>query len=308
MTQKIAVIGHGYWGKNHARVFKELGVLSGVYDLNIENIESSKFNLFNNLDELINNSTAAVIATPATTHFEIANKLIEELDLLIEKPMSMSANECKQLNHKAKVNNKIIMIGHQLHFHPAIQKIKSQLNDDVIGDIKWIYSNRLNMGKIRNKENVLWSFAPHDISLILDIVNSDVKSINIQGSKVINNDVEDATLTGLTFENGVKGHIFVSWFHPFKEQRFVVVGEKGTFVFTDSDQENKLLIYKTTIDNDNLSILDHNSSIVEYENSEPLKNQGKYFLDSLLTRKCLVNNGTHGEKVVEVLEESSKLL
>jgi len=307
-NNKIAVIGFGYWGKNHARVLNELGVLSGIYDSDMPHSKDDIYHRFSSFEELLQNSDAAVIATPAVTHFDLGYELIDKLDLLIEKPMTMSSNESLLLVNKANENNKILMVGHQLHFHPAIMSIKEHLKKGVIGDIKWIYSNRLNMGKIRSEENVLWSFAPHDISLILDIVGSDVKDINIQGSKILNANVEDATLTTLSFKNGIKGHIFVSWFHPFKEQRFVIVGEKGTFVFTDSSENNKLVLYETKIDFDEMQIEKHDFNNIQYDESEPLKNQAIQFISSINTRKCDINSGEHGKKVVEVLEASTKLL
>ena len=305
---KIAVIGYGYWGKNHARVLGELGCLSGVYDPLISDNTDTDIKFFHNIDDVVSNSNAAIISTPATTHFEIAKSVISELDLLIEKPMAMSVEECMELESLSISNNKIIMVGHQLHFHPAIQEIKNIINKGLLGNTKYIYSNRLNMGKIRSQENVLWSFAPHDISLILEIVNSDVASINIQGSNIINKNVEDATLTNFAFKNGVKAHIFVSWFHPFKEQRFVVIGDKGTIVFTDSVENNKLVLYQTEINSKGLEISNHDSQIVSYENSEPLKNQAIYFIEAMKTRKCEINNATHGRKVIEVLEKSTELL
>ena len=305
---KIAVIGYGYWGKNHARVLGELGCLSGVYDPLISDNTNSDIKFFHNIDDVVSNSTAAIISTPATTHFEIAKSVISELDLLIEKPMAMSVEECVELESLSMSNNKIIMVGHQLHFHPAIQEIKNIINKGILGKTKYIYSNRLNMGKIRTKENVLWSFAPHDISLILEIVNSDVTSINIQGSNIINKNVEDATLTNFTFKNGINAHIFVSWFHPFKEQRFVVIGDKGTIVFTDSVENNKLVLYQTEINSKGLEISNHDSQVISYKNSEPLKNQAIYFIEAINTRHCEINNASHGRKVIEVLEKSTELL
>tara|TARA_B100000963_G_scaffold162539_1_gene141289 strand:- start:65 stop:709 length:645 start_codon:yes stop_codon:yes gene_type:complete len=213
-----------------------------------------------------------------------------------------------ELESLSMSNNKIILVGHQLHFHPAIQEIKNIINKGILGNTKYIYSNRLNMGKIRTQENVLWSFAPHDISLILEIVNSDVTSINIQGSNIINKNVEDATLTNFTFKNGVNAHIFVSWFHPFKEQRFVVIGDKGTIVFTDSVENNKLVLYQTEINSKGLEISNHDSQVISYKNSEPLKNQAIYFIEAIKTRKCEINNASHGRKVIEVLEKSTELL
>ena len=250
IQKKISVVGFGYWGKNHARVLDELGVLSGVFDLDIKNSNEAKnlnYKIYDSLNEMAEDSDACVIATPAETHYSIAINLIDKLDLLVEKPLSLSVKECKELVSKSKKNKKIVQVGHQLHFHEGVIKMKKLINEGFIGEIKWIYSNRLNMGKIRTEENVMWSFAPHDISLLISLVKSPIKNLSVQGTNLFNQNVEDATLSLFEFENGVKSHIFVSWFHPFKEQRFVVVGTKGTLVFSDTNIENKLVAYTTKI-------------------------------------------------------------
>lgn len=309
-SKKIAVIGFGDWGKNHARVLDELNVLSGIYDENKKSYESNKenYNEFNNIEELILNSDAAVIATPASTHFNLSKQLLEDLDLLVEKPLSLSKQECETLIKLAKKNKKILIVGHQLQFHEAVIKMKKLVEDNYIGEIKWVYSNRLNMGKIRTEENVMWSFAPHDISLMLSIIEEDIKSIEVQGTNIFNKNVEDASLTLIEFENGIKAHIFVSWFHPFKEQRFVLVGEKGTLVFSDTNKKNVLVSYITDLDKKNKNIIDHREEIIEFENNEPLKNQAMYFINALETRHAELNNGEHALKVVDVLETSTNLL
>tara|TARA_B100000427_G_scaffold300543_1_gene282989 strand:- start:19 stop:966 length:948 start_codon:yes stop_codon:yes gene_type:complete len=308
-SKKIAVIGYGNWGKNHARVLNELNCLSGIYDEKYKNQSNDlpkNYKLFRNYEDLIENSDAAVISTPAVTHFEIAMNIVPHLDLLIEKPLSMNSAECSQILKKAKENNKIIQVGHQLHFHPAVIKMKELIHSGKIGNIKWIYSNRLNMGKIRDKENVLWSFAPHDISLMLSFTESKIEKIQIQGTQILNKGTEDTTLSMFKFKNNIEGHIFVSWFHPFKEQRFVVVGEKGTITFSDTELD-KLKTYYTEVNEKN-EILEHNKQIIDFENTEPLKNQAKYFLECLESRSVNLNSGQHGLEVIEVLEESSRLL
>jgi len=311
LKNKIAVVGYGYWGKNHARVLNSMNKLSGVYDLSEEklnNAKKNKINVFNSLEDLIENSSAAIIATPAQTHFKISNYLIDSLDLLVEKPLGLSVKECDELISKSKKNKKILMVGHQLHFHNGIKKMYELIDKNKIGKIKWIYSNRLNMGKVRNEENVLWSFAPHDISLLLKLANSKIKKLNVQGTTLFNNNVEDATLTSFEFNNGVKAHIFVSWFHPFKEQRFVVVGEKGTIVFSDSNQKNKLVLYLTKLSTNPLEIKEHIEKEIVYKDIEPLLSQTKYFINSIKTRNVEINTAKEAREVIKVLEDSSKLL
>ena len=305
---KVCVVGFGYWGANHARVLDELGNLSGIYDIAINEKSDIKYNVFKNIEEAIESSDAAIISTPAKTHYSIAQELIPHLNLLVEKPLALSKDECSKLVDLSKKHGKILMVGHQLHFHPAVLKMQEMVDEGQLGVIKWVYSNRLNMGKIRSEENVLWSFAPHDISLMLSVVDSDIKKLDVQGASLVNKEIEDASLTSLEFKNGVKGHIFVSWFHPFKEQRFVIVGEEGTIVFSDTNENDKLLKYKTKIDSDSLAIVDHETIKIKYNESEPLKNQAIHFLEAIESSKCRINNGEHGMKVVEILEMSSNLL
>jgi len=159
------------------------------------------------------------------------------------------------------------------------------------------------MGKIRPYENVLWSFAPHDISLMIDFVNSEIINIDVQGTKITNSKIEDTSLTLFEFKNKIKSHIFVSWIHPFKEQRFVVVGEKGSIVFSDTEKE-KLKIYKTNISKSG-NINKHSYKNVIVSSEEPLKKQGKHFLESIKKRKVNINNSTHAFKVVKILETCS---
>ena len=166
----------------------------------------------------------------------------------------------------------------------------------------------LNLGKIRPYENVLWSFAPHDISLILDFVNSEITNLEIQATKILNNKIEDTTLSLMTFKNNTKAHVFVSWIHPFKEQRFVVVGSKGSLVFSDTEEnQKKLRLFSTSISNTG-KIEKHNSKNIKVGSAEPLKEQAKYFLKSMESRKIQVNNSKHALDVVSVLENSTKLI
>jgi len=303
---RVGILGFGNWGKNQARVFNEIGNLSGVYEKNLNEEDKNLFSyvFFNSIEELINESDAVVICTPAQTHFELAKKCIEKLDILVEKPLALNVAQVKELILLEKKFEKIIMVGHQLHFHSAVVKMKNLIKEGVIGDIKWIYSNRLNMGRIRPYENVLWSFAPHDVSLIIDFVNSKIKKIQFQSTKILNAKNEDTSLTLLEFKNKIKAHIFVSWIHPFKEQRFTVVGEKGSFVFSDTEAKEKLVLFNTKIDKSG-KILEHNRKIIDYEEKEPLKAQAEYFVNSLKNRKIDINNSSHALEVIKILEKSS---
>lgn len=305
---KIGVVGYGNWGKNHVRVLSELNHLGGVYDNLISSKKSNdKIKFYDSLDDLIDNVDGLIISSPATTHFKIAKKALKTLDVLIEKPIAMKISDVLALQKLEKESKKLIVVGHQLHFHPAIIKMQELINQGAIGKLKWIYSNRLNMGKIRPNENVLWSFAPHDLSLILKFIKSEVSNLSVQASKILNNKIEDTTLTLLDFKNGQKAHVFVSWIHPFKEQRFVLVGDKGSMVFSDSKKSNKLELYKTIIQKDG-SISSHDMENINYIDKEPLKEQALYFIECIKSRKVDVNNSTDALKVTRILEESSKII
>ena len=300
---KIGIVGYGYWGKNQSRVFSELGVLEGVFDSQLNLTKNNSYKFYKSLEELIDAVDAIVICTPAETHYEIAKQALKKVDVLVEKPLALRSSEVKSLMKIESKNNKLIMVGHQLHFHPAVLKMKDLIKSGEIGKIKWVYSNRLNMGKIRPYENVLWSFAPHDISLMLEFVDSKITKTEVQGMKIINSRIEDTSLSLFEFENKVKSHIFVSWIHPFKEQRFIVVGNKGSIVFSDTDID-KLKIYKTKIFK-NGEINEHSFRKVKISKKEPLKTQAEYFLKCIEERKIEINNSEHALKVVSILEECS---
>ncbi len=305
---KIGVVGYGNWGKNHVRVLSELNVLEGVYDKFFTSSDSNKkIKFYDKLEELIKNVDGLIISSPANTHFEIAKEALKFTNVLIEKPIAMKTSDVIKLQNLEKKYKKLIVVGHQLHFHPAIVEMHNLVNKGQIGRLKWIYSNRLNMGKIRPNENVLWSFAPHDLSLILKFIKSEISNLSIQASRILNNKIEDTTLSLIDFKNGQKAHVFVSWIHPFKEQRFVIVGDKGSLVFSDSKKSNKLELYKTKIKKDG-SIISHAVKNINYKEREPLKEQAIYFINCIKNGKVVINNSTDALKVTKILEESSKII
>jgi UDP-2-acetamido-3-amino-2,3-dideoxy-glucuronate N-acetyltransferase len=253
-----------------------------------------------------------VFAAPAISHYELAKKfLLAGKDVLVEKPLALTTQEGAELVKIAAEKKKILMVGHILQYHSAVIKLKSLVETGELGNIRYIYSNRLNIGKLRTEENVLWSFAPHDISLILMLMDGQVpKNITATGGVYISTDIYDTTLTTLEFEVGVKAHVFVSWLHPFKEQKLVVVGSEKMAVFDDVSKE-KLHIYPHRID-----ISDHNIPIarkaesynVHFEMKEPLKEELLHFLNCMESRETPKTDGQEGLKVLTVLEEAEKSL
>jgi UDP-2-acetamido-3-amino-2,3-dideoxy-glucuronate N-acetyltransferase len=319
MKKNIALIGAGHWGKNHLRNLETLGVLHSVLEPDSENIERSKkdfphVNYVNNDAYILDNSDiqAVVIAAPAALHFELTKKyLLAEKEVLVEKPLALTVAEGFQLVDIARKENRVLMVGHILQYHPAVVKLKALIDAGELGEIRYIYSNRLNIGKLRTEENVLWSFAPHDISLILMFMDGEEPTrVDAYGGAYIKPGIFDTTLTTLEFKNGVKSHIFVNWLHPFKEQKLVVVGSKKMAVFDDVSDE-KLLIYPHKIDfiNGEIPVARKAESYpVDFEQKEPLREELLHFIDCIEKRKIPKTDGIEGVAVLKVLERAEKKL
>ena len=317
MVKRICVIGAGYWGKNHIKTLFRLGCLGGVVELDRDIIDSiSKsydgVKVYQNLEESFKDSyDGYLIATPAETHFDLSKKIISlGYSVLIEKPMALSieeATEIKSLAEEKKVN---VMVGHVLLFHPAIKKIKEMIKNNRIGNLQYIYSNRLNLGKIRSEENVFWSFAPHDIAIFQFLIDDYPVNIQASGGTFLQKGIHDLTMTSLEYSNGVKGHIFVSWLHPFKEHRLVVIGSEAMIVFEDSKEEKPLTLFSKKFD---LSTgipekIDGEVKQIIYDKKMPLQEELEYFIKNLDNRNIKVSNVYHGLDTVKILVNASKQL
>ena len=312
---KVCVVGGGAWGANHIKTLDKLGVLGAVVEKDKSLLRDFKkqysyIDSFKRIDESLERDfDGYILATPAETHFELAKKIIKyKKDLLVEKPLTLSIEESEILVQLSKENNVSLMVGHVLLFHPAIIKIKELIGLGKIGRLQYIYSNRLNLGKVRTEENVFWSLAPHDISIFQYLTdNSFPVKIKASGSAFIQKEIYDSTLTTLEYEQGVNGHIFVSWLHPFKEHRLVVVGSEAMISFEDSKEEKPLTLYSKKIDlvNGIPEKIDGPKELIEYNDKMPLEAELEYFIN---TKKPLISNGENGLDVVKILVEASKQL
>tara|TARA_Y100001970_G_C14230053_1_gene858012 strand:- start:1207 stop:2169 length:963 start_codon:yes stop_codon:yes gene_type:complete len=314
-SKNICVVGAGYWGKNHIRTLYRLNVLKGIVDFDRKTLDS-KLNEYSNIKGHSNIEEAVtedydgfIVATPASTHFEIAKIIIEaKKHVLIEKPMTLSVEEAEELVRLTEKNKVNAMVGHVLLFHPAVKKIKKMIDDGKIGDLQYVYSNRLNLGKVRTEENVFWSFAPHDIAIFQYLTNSNPIKINANGSTFLQKGIPDSTMTQLEYENGIKGHIFVSWLHPFKEHRLVVIGSEAMISFEDSSDDKPLKLYSKKI-NLNAGIpekVDGPVKVIPYENKMPLDAELEYFIDHLNGNKPKISDIKHGYEVVKILINASQ--
>lgn len=318
IKSKICVIGAGGWGKNHINALDRLGFLGGIVDINNEILKSydtldSQFLTFTNLDDaLAHDFDGYVIATPAETHYTIAKKLIQHSNnVLIEKPVCLNSKNANELLHLAKKYNSFIMGGHLLLFHPAYIKINKLIKKNLIGDVKYMYSNRLNFGKVRNHENALWSLGPHDISLLLFFNKNQFNSISFSESKIINRNITDSSLINIKFNN-VDSHIFLSWYHPYKEHNFVVIGSEGMISYKDSDQNKEIIYYKKRIEFDEKDIMKHNLvdegfESIKYDISSPLDSELNYFVKSIKNKNQDLGNFELSIEVVTILEKIGEI-
>ena len=229
---------------------------------------------------------------------------------MVEKPLTLSIDDAKELVELSKIKNINLMVGHLMLFHPAIRKIKKMIDENIIGDLQYVYSNRLNLGKVRTQENVFWSLAPHDISIFDFLIESTPKKIISNGSTFLQKGIPDSTITQLKYENGVEGHIFVSWLHPFKEQRLVVIGSNAMITFEDSLDNKPLKLYTKKFDFEKgiPEKIDGPITLIDYENKMPLSEELEYFCNHLDGNKIKLSNGEHALRVTNILVSASKQL
>jgi predicted dehydrogenase len=316
-TPNICVIGCGHWGKNLARNFASLGHLYAVCDT-----DPGRAAAFGQqygvrsfaaiADALACPEIGAVaIATPAEHHASIAIAAVRAgKDAFVEKPLALRWQDGVEMTEEARRYGRILMVGHLLLYHPAVQKIKELLDAGALGRLEYVYSNRLSMGKIRREENALWSFAPHDISVILMLMNNLPYQASAVGGAYLQPNIADVTVSNLLFDHGVRAHIFVSWLHPYKEQRLVVIGSKKMIVFEDSRAADKLMLYDKDIalTNGNLEAKQSKGEPVPYAAVEPLQAECAHFIECVAERRAPRTPGEDGVAVLQVLQACQRSL
>ena len=317
MKRNIAVVGVGYWGKNLVRGFYELGVLSTICDSNKELGDEYKSQYrdveftdsYNNLLKDFS-IKAMVIATPAVYHYRMTREaLLSKKHVFVEKPLALNVEQGEELVALAEKEGLVLMVGHILRYHPAVKKLKELVSAGEIGKIQYAYSNRLNIGKIRSEENILWSFAPHDISVMLFILDELPETIYATGGSYLQKQIPDVTLTTMDFKSGVKAHVFVSWLHPFKEQKLVVVGDKKMAVFDDVSTE-KLFLYPHRIKwiERTPVACKAEAEVVPISMEEPLRAECKHFLECIENNQIPETDGNEGLRVLQILQASQESL
>jgi UDP-2-acetamido-3-amino-2,3-dideoxy-glucuronate N-acetyltransferase len=316
-SPRVAMVGCGYWGKNLARNMAALGALCAVCDENsaVAAAMSKEHGVpTRDWEGLLSDAgvRAVVLATPAERHATmVRSALLAGKDVFVEKPLSLKVSEAEELVHLARERGLILMVGHLLQYHPAFLRLKEIVESGSIGRLQYIYSTRLSLGKFRREEDILWSFAPHDISMILSLAGEEPSAVTAVGSNFLHGEIADTTITHLSFPSGKSAHVFVSWLNPFKEQRLVVVGEKGMLVFDDTEPwESKLLSYGHAINwiDGMPEPRKAEAEAIVVTQDEPLKCECKHFLECVAQRKTPRTDGAEGVRVLKILNRASEAI
>jgi len=320
-AKSIALIGAGNWGKNLARNFHTLGALNIICDSR-ENILDSyqeqypDVALTTNFKTILENPliTGVAIAAPAAMHFSLAKQaLLADKDVFVEKPLCLNSQEGEELIKLAEGRGLILMVGHLLQYHPCVRSLQELVGRGELGKLQYITSNRLNLGSIRTEENALWSFAPHDISVIISLCGHRLPTqVRCTGAAYLSQGIADTTMTTMQFDGDLRAHIYVSWLHPFKEQKLVVIGSSGMAVFDDTKPwGDKLLLYRNHVTWSHGTI-PHANKIepekIQVPQEEPLLEECAHFLKCCVERISPRTNGQEGLRVLKVLQAAQASL
>lgn len=314
----IAHVGHGYWGRNLARNFHELGHLAAIVDAdaNAAAAAAASYGVRAASFEAVladPGIDAVSLASPAGLHYAQARAALEAgKHVYVEKPLALDVAEAQALCALAAARGRVLMVGHLLQYHPAYLALREMVAAGELGRLHHVYSNRLSLGKFRTEENVLWSFAPHDISMILGLTGEEPDAVSAQGTVAFTPGIADLVSAQMRFPGGARAHVLVSWMHPFKEQRLVVIGDKAMAVFEDSQPnwDDKLLLYPHAIDRSGPvpSPVKADARRVAVEKAEPLKEECRHFVRSIETGTAPRTDGREGLAVLRVLDAAERAL
>ncbi len=309
--QKIAVIGCGVWGRNIVRNFYNLNVLDIVCDLDDSNLQKVKelypgVKTTNDFNEIINNPeiTAVAVVTPSHTHYKVVKSMLEAgKNVYVEKPVSTVAQEAKDLTELAHKKGLVLMVGHLLLYHPAVNRLKMLIEEGELGDIVYAQSDRLNVNFFKNDRSVMWDLAPHDVSMMSYVTGKDpLRVIAAVGCSSEQNDIMDITHITIEFEGGMVGQISDSWITPKKHVQLLVRGTKATAILDDTVPENKLVIFDNFVKDSSKNIS------LDYLEIEPLKLECQHFISCCETGKKARSDGDNGFMVTTILEQAEKIM
>lgn len=309
--QKIAVLGCGLWGRNIVRNFYNLNALGMVCDLDDDNIAKVKeqypgIKTTKDFHDILKSKeiTGVVVVTPSHTHFKFVKAMLEAgKHVYVEKPISTVAQEARDLTDLADSKGLVLMVGHLLLYHPAVNRLKMLVEEGALGDIVYAQSDRLNINYFKNDRSVMWDLAPHDVSMISYVLGKNPQHvISAIGCSSDGNDIMDITHIGIKMEGGAVAHITDSWITPKKHVQLLVRGTKKTAILDDTVPEHKLTIY------DNFKAGSSENIQLDYLEIEPLKLECQHFISCCETGKKARSDGENGFIVVSILEEAEKIM
>ncbi|KQU78893.1 oxidoreductase [Mesorhizobium sp. Root695] len=306
MKPRIAVLGCGYWGSNHIRTLKALGALHAVSDTNrarAEGFASEQDCLAIEPDQLFvrDDIDAIVMALPPQFHADLAVRAVEAgKDVLVEKPIALTVADAERAVQAAKDNGRVFMVGHVLRFHPAFETLKGLIDKGELGEVRYIHSHRLGLGKFHTENDALWDLAPHDLSMILAITGTEPIEVRGEGAALLDN-LSDFAHLHMRFPNGLRSHLFTSRLNPYRERRLTVVGTKAMAVFDDVEPwERKLAVYRHAVwqDSGQWAFTTNEPSYVSVAQGMPLTRELEHFIQCIETR---AEPRTSGEEAIRVL-------
>jgi predicted dehydrogenase len=323
---KVAVVGVGYWGPNFVRIMDELpdAELALVCDSDTGKFERLSglyphLEFTDDLEALLSNTAidAAVIATGSDSHYKIARKaLLENKHVLVEKPLALKSSDAAELVKLASDRKRVLLVGHLLRYHKGVEKLKEYIDKGYLGKILYVYTSRVNLGRVRKDESALWSFATHDVSVVNYLLGTQPEYVTASGQSYVRAGVHDVVFTTLHFPGNVMAHLHVSWLDPHKIRKITVVGDKKMAVLDDMQATEKLRIYDKGIDftpsygdyGESLSIRVGDIHIPKIDMVEPLKVECQHFLDCIVKGERPLTDGECGLEVVRVLEAADRSL
>ncbi len=315
MERNIAVVGCGYWGKNLVRNFAELGALHTICDSDpqvLSRLESLYPNVKKetSFEAVVANRDirGIVIASPAALHYSMAKEaLLAGKDVFVEKPFTTRSGDAQELVELSEKQERVLMVGHLLLYHPAVQMLKQYIQSGEIGEIYYLYSTRVNLGQIRQDENALWRLVPHDIAMFIYLLEQSPQVVSVQGSSYLQPNFVDVVFVTLRFGKAL-AHVHASWLDPHKIRQLTVVGSNKMAIFDDMEPEYKLKIYDKGVINETLLIRSGEIVLPQIKLAEPLLLECQEFINCMAERRQPLSSAKLGLKVVEAVEMAENLM
>ena len=319
---RMGTVGLGAWGWNVTRNFAELKGcrVAACFDLDANKRDAASSNwpgihAVDSFEKLLRHDIDAVaIASPANTHYEFTKMaLLSGRDVFVEKPFTLNVRHAEELGELADKHNRVLMVGHLLEYHPVVHRLKSLITSGELGPIYYIYSQRVNLGRIRGDENALWSFAPHDISQILFLLGKEPTNVSARGQSYVQDGIEDVVFLSLFFDNRIMAHIHLSWLDPHKVRQTTIVGQKKMAVFDDTETTEKLRIYDNYAEmapaksyGEAIQVRFGDILIPRVEMTEPLRLECKHFVECVRDRATPISDAQDGLRVIRIIEAAQR--